>query len=117
MGQSFSIASRRRDREKPIGRWWKGSGEKQSEERAAIDINAGHNVSNRRSSTLQRCVQIDYTFAGPRKIQGRVRAWVFGIGFRVWNCHYERSEESALVCAWNDGRGRTADPSRPEGRS
>ena len=20
----------------------------------------------------------------------------------LWNCHYERSEESAVVCAWND---------------
>ena len=33
-----------------------------------------------------------------------------------WNCHYERSEESAVVCGCNNGRG-TADPSRPKGPS
>ena len=30
----------------------------------------------------------------------------------MWNCHYERSEESAVVCAWNDGWGKQQFPHR-----
>src|ERR1019366_3278864 len=30
-----------------------------------------------------------------------------GKTFNSENCHYERSEESAVVCAWNDGQGNS----------
>jgi hypothetical protein len=28
----------------------------------------------------------------------------------MWNCHYERSEESAVVCGWDGGWGKEQIP-------
>jgi len=39
-----------------------------------------------------------------------------GLTILLWSCHYERSEESAVVGAGTTAE-ETADPSRPEGRS
>ena len=52
------------------------------------------------------------TFAGAirRRDHGR-RYSVLMARASSWNCHYERSEESAVVCGWTK-LGITADPSR-----